>query len=49
MVEPFCEGADLNCGCPQTWACKEGIGACLIEKPDFVADLVRQTRNQERI
>ena len=46
IVEPFCNGVDLNCGCPQGWALKEGIGACLIEKPDFVSDLVKQTRNQ---
>ena len=25
----------------QRWAVKEGIGACLIDKPDFVADVVR--------
>jgi tRNA-dihydrouridine synthase 4 len=48
LVSPFCNGVDLNCGCPQRWALKEGIGACLIEKPEFVSDLVRQTRNQCR-
>src|SRR4051812_11079715 len=26
MVEPFCTGIDLNCGCPQRWAREEGIG-----------------------
>ena len=25
MVFPFVDGVDLNCGCPQTWACQEGI------------------------
>lgn len=25
----------------QRWAVKEGIGACLIDKPEFVADVVR--------
>lgn len=48
IVSKDCDGVDLNCGCPQGWALREGIGACLIEKPDFVADLVRQTRNQTR-
>jgi len=48
LVSNFCDGVDLNCGCPQGWALKEGIGACLIDKPDFVADLVKQTRNQTR-
>lgn len=44
LVARHTRGVDLNCGCPQRWAAKEGIGACLIEKPGFVADLVRQTR-----
>ena len=37
---------DLNCGCPQRWAQQEGIGACLINKPQLVFDVVRQTRNR---
>jgi tRNA-dihydrouridine synthase 4 len=44
LVAGHCRGVDLNCGCPQRWAMKEGIGACLIDKPEFVADVVRQTR-----
>ena len=67
MVEKYCNGVDLNCGCPQKWAIKvkiinppqtdskkkmsffikifqEGIGACLINNPEFVADVVKQTR-----
>ena len=48
MVSNYCNGVDLNCGCPQTWAQQEGIGACLINKPQFVSDLVKQTRNQCR-
>lgn len=48
IVSNSCDGVDLNCGCPQGWALKEGIGASLIDKPDFVSDLVRQTRNQTR-
>lgn len=46
MVEKFCDGVDLNCGCPQKWALKEGIGACLIDKPEFVSDVVKQTRRK---
>ena len=48
LVADHCQGVDLNCGCPQRWALKEGIGACLIDKPEFVSDLVRQTRNRTR-
>ena len=46
LVSDHCEGVDLNCGCPQGWACKEGVGACLIEKPEFLSDLVKQARNR---
>jgi len=44
MVAGHCKGVDLNCGCPQRWAVHEGIGACQINKPEFVTDVVRQTR-----
>jgi len=44
MVAPFSNGVDLNCGCPQRWAAQEGIGACLINNPEFVSDVVKQTR-----
>lgn len=46
MIEKYADGIDLNCGCPQKWAAKEGIGACLIDKPEFVADTVKQTRQK---
>jgi tRNA-dihydrouridine synthase 4 len=46
LVARDCDGVELNCGCPQKWALKEGIGACLIDKPEMVADLIRQTRNR---
>jgi len=48
LVSNYCEGVDLNCGCPQGWAQKEGIGACLINNPVFVSDVVKQTKNQCR-
>ena len=44
LVAGSCSGVDLNCGCPQRWAQKEGIGACLINNPEFVCDVVKQTR-----
>ncbi|XP_037092084.1 tRNA-dihydrouridine(20a/20b) synthase [NAD(P)+]-like isoform X2 [Pollicipes pollicipes] len=46
LVSRWCQGVDLNCGCPQRWAQQEGIGACLIHKPQLVYDIVRQTRNR---
>ncbi|XP_072257763.1 tRNA-dihydrouridine(20a/20b) synthase [NAD(P)+]-like [Pyxicephalus adspersus] len=46
LVCPFAGGIDLNCGCPQRWAMSEGYGACLINRPDLVSDMVRQVRNR---
>ncbi|XP_066490106.1 tRNA-dihydrouridine(20a/20b) synthase [NAD(P)+]-like isoform X2 [Tiliqua scincoides] len=46
IVSPFADGIDLNCGCPQRWALAEGYGACLINKPELVQEMVRQVRNQ---
>lgn len=46
MVAPYCNGVDLNCGCPQRWALKEGYGADLLKKPDLVKDLVYQVKNR---
>jgi tRNA-dihydrouridine synthase 4 len=41
MVSRHVDGVDLNCGCPQTWACQEGIGAGLMKEPELVRDMVR--------
>uniref|UniRef100_UPI0037E9BA18 B-cell receptor-associated protein 29-like isoform X2 n=1 Tax=Semicossyphus pulcher TaxID=241346 RepID=UPI0037E9BA18 len=46
VVAPFSDGVDLNCGCPQRWAMSAGYGACLINKPELVKDMVRTVRNQ---
>uniref|UniRef100_A0A8C9YPC9 tRNA-dihydrouridine synthase n=1 Tax=Sander lucioperca TaxID=283035 RepID=A0A8C9YPC9_SANLU len=46
VVAPFSDGVDLNCGCPQRWAMSAGYGACLINKPELVKDMVRHIRNQ---
>ncbi|XP_011267270.1 tRNA-dihydrouridine(20a/20b) synthase [NAD(P)+]-like [Camponotus floridanus] len=45
MVAPYCNGVDLNCGCPQRWAIKEGYGADLLKKPELVKDLIYEIRN----
>ncbi|KAJ9586026.1 hypothetical protein L9F63_020323 [Diploptera punctata] len=46
MVASYCDGVDLNCGCPQSWAMKEGYGAHLLDKPHLIRDLVLQVRNR---
>ncbi|XP_068759376.1 tRNA-dihydrouridine(20a/20b) synthase [NAD(P)+]-like [Montipora capricornis] len=43
IVAPFVDGFDLNCGCPQRWALQEGYGAKLINNPELIKDIVRQT------
>lgn len=37
---------DLNCGCPQRWALKDGYGADLLTKPQLVKELVSTVRNR---
>jgi tRNA-dihydrouridine synthase 4 len=46
LVARDCSAVDINCGCPQKWAVKEGIGCALMKTPQFVHELVRTTRNQ---
>lgn len=37
---------DLNCGCPQRWAIKDGYGSYLLDKPQLIKDLVLTVRNR---
>ncbi|CAH1996071.1 unnamed protein product [Acanthoscelides obtectus] len=46
LVSPYCNGVDLNCGCPQRWARDLGIGCEMLKDPQKVYDIVRQCRNQ---
>ncbi|KAK4105612.1 FMN-linked oxidoreductase [Parathielavia hyrcaniae] len=48
LVAPFSNGVDLNCGCPQSWACAETLGAALMEKRELVRDMAVETREQLR-
>lgn len=45
LVYPFADGIDLNCGCPQRWAMKDGYGCALLSKPDIICDLVKGIRS----
>ncbi|ESL10212.1 hypothetical protein TRSC58_02059 [Trypanosoma rangeli SC58] len=45
LLAPYCDAIDLNCGCPQRWVIKEGLGSALLHKPEIVADMVRCIRN----
>ncbi|KAK4620056.1 tRNA-dihydrouridine(20a/20b) synthase [NAD(P)+] [Fulvia fulva] len=44
LISPWVDGVNLNCGCPQSWAIKEGIGCSLMENPEVVAEMVRMTK-----
>ncbi|XP_041349092.1 tRNA-dihydrouridine(20a/20b) synthase [NAD(P)+]-like [Gigantopelta aegis] len=46
IISPFSDGIDLNCGCPQRWAMAEGYGACLIDKPQLLYDIVHETKSR---
>ncbi|KAK5987579.1 tRNA-dihydrouridine(20a/20b) synthase-like [Cladobotryum mycophilum] len=46
LVAPYAGGVDLNCGCPQSWACAETLGAALMEKRELVRDMVVETRQR---
>lgn len=44
MIAPWIDGVNLNCGCPQSWAIKEGIGCSLMEDAPKVAAMVRAAK-----
>ncbi|RPB21051.1 tRNA-dihydrouridine synthase [Terfezia boudieri ATCC MYA-4762] len=46
LVKPYCDGVDLNCGCPQTWAFGEGIGCKLMSYPELVRDMVKAAKER---
>ncbi|PSR97530.1 dihydrouridine synthase [Coniella lustricola] len=46
LIIPHVGGVDLNCGCPQSWACAETLGAALMEKRELVRDMVLETRQR---
>ncbi|CAK1604214.1 unnamed protein product [Parnassius mnemosyne] len=45
LVYPYADGVDLNCGCPQRWAMKDGYGCALLYKPEVVYELVKGIKN----
>lgn len=46
LVAPAVQGVDLNCGCPQSWACAELMGAALMNQRELVRDMVIETRQR---
>ncbi|XP_011563698.3 uncharacterized tRNA-dihydrouridine synthase-like protein C45G9.2 [Plutella xylostella] len=41
LLYPYADGVDLNCGCPQRWAMKDGYGSALLSKPELICELVK--------
>jgi len=48
LLAPHVNGIDINCGCPQSWACAETLGAALMQKPDLVASMVSSAKSALR-
>ncbi|KAL7275661.1 tRNA dihydrouridine synthase [Rhizina undulata] len=46
MVQPYCDGVNLNCGCPQSWAIQEGVGCALMGNPELVRDMVKAVKER---
>lgn len=45
LVYDYADGVDLNCGCPQKWAVKDGYGCALLSQPEIIHSLVRMFKN----
>lgn len=46
LVFKYCDGIDINCGCPQRWALNEKYGAYLLNEPEMVHNMILQIRNR---
>jgi len=45
-VVNYCDGIDINCGCPQKWVMKEGYGGALLEQPELLQEMIRWTKER---
>lgn len=45
LIYSYADGVDLNCGCPQRWAMKDGYGCALLSQPELIHDLLRTIKN----
>eukprot|EP00056_Hartaetosiga_gracilis_P021172 m.23071 g.23071 ORF g.23071 m.23071 type:complete len:413 (+) comp8930_c0_seq2:46-1284(+) len=48
-VEEYVDAVDLNLGCPQTKAEKEGFGAFMMDKPEIVKEIVTRAASELRV
>lgn len=49
LVQPYVDGIDVNCGCPQRWVMAEGYGSALLTKPELVREMVRLTASMAQV
>lgn len=49
ILEPYCDGIDINCGCPQKIAKKGHYGAFLLEQPDELLSVIRALVSAVRV
>ncbi|CAL3963513.1 unnamed protein product [Diplocarpon coronariae] len=45
MLAPYVNGIDINCGCPQSWACAETLGAALMHRPELVCKMISSAKS----
>ncbi|XP_012284426.1 tRNA-dihydrouridine(20a/20b) synthase [NAD(P)+]-like isoform X2 [Orussus abietinus] len=48
MIAPYSNGVDLNCGCPQRWAIKDGYGVDLLHRPQDIRKTIEFCRILEK-
>jgi len=44
FVARYCDGIDINCGCPQRWALTEGYGCALLDKPELLQEMIKEAK-----
>ncbi|XMA11023.1 hypothetical protein WAI453_003814 [Rhynchosporium graminicola] len=45
FLAPFTNGIDINCGCPQSWACADLLGAALMSHPTLVSSMIASAKS----
>eukprot|EP00033_Pygsuia_biforma_P004311 GCRY01004726.1.p1 GENE.GCRY01004726.1~~GCRY01004726.1.p1 ORF type:complete len:425 (+),score=80.51 GCRY01004726.1:191-1465(+) len=41
LISQDVHGIDLNCGCPKPFSVRNGMGACLLTKPEVIEDIIK--------
>jgi tRNA-dihydrouridine synthase B len=49
IVKPFCDGIDINCGCPDDSVMKQGAGSKLLEDPKKIINMYKKIKNKVKI